>query len=486
MITNERQYRITRAQLRRFHRVLEDFDDSPREGVHPLLVKAEREALESQLEDLRAEVDEYEHLRSADVSIISVSSFDELADGLIKARIIAGLSQQELAERLGLKEQQIQRYEAERYGSASYRRLQEIASALGVRIQNDILMPVAPGSFEGLLNKLRQVGIERDFLLSRLLPSADASRVSGEAVSEDEEALSAKVGAILSRVFGWTHANLFGPQPLTPPRLAAAEARFKLPAWRAQSATTLYAAYANYLAVVVLKGSRDLPQAIIPTTAREMRGDILERYDDLTLRDALRYGWDIGVPILPLRDPGTFHGACWRYEGRNVIVLKQTSKHEARWIFDLLHEMFHAAQNPEAETMEVVEAEATSPERRNSEQEIAASQFAGEVMLEGRAEELAQACVQAAKGSVERLKSAVSGVAERESVGVGALANYMAFRLSWQDINWWGAAANLQTEDADPWTTVRDVFLERFPFAFESDLDHQLLLRALYDGGTYQ
>ena len=44
---------------------------------------------------------------------------------------------------------------------------------------------------------------------------------------------------------------------------------------------------------------------------------------------------------------GTFHGACWRYEGRNAVVLKQTPKHEARWAFDLLHELFHAGQRPE-------------------------------------------------------------------------------------------------------------------------------------------
>lgn len=479
MITNERQYKITRAQADRFLRALDEFDDRPREGVHSLLVKAERDALVSQLADLRAEIKEYERLKSADTSIISVASFDELADGLIKARIAAGISQQELAERLGLKEQQIQRYEAECYDSASYQRLRDIANALGVRIRNDILMPVTPVNFEGLSQKLRQVGLDRDFLLSRLLPSADAARALGEVPSEDEDALSVTVGTILNRVFGWTHANLFGPEPLMPPRFAAAEARFKMPAQRAQAATSLYAAYANYLAVAVLNASRDLPRRVIPADAVKMYKDLVERYGDLTLGTTLRYSWDLGVPVLPLRDRGTFHGACWRYEGRNVIVLKQTSKHEARWLFDLLHEMFHAAQQPEADTMEVIEVDETSVERRTSDEEIAASQFAGDVMLGGRAEELAQACVQAAKGSVERLKKVVPDVAKHENVGVGALANYMAFRLSWQNINWWGAAANLQTKDTDPWATTRDVFVERFPSDFESNLDQHLLDRAL-------
>src|SRR5580704_6441458 len=215
--------------------------------------------MESQLADLKSELAEYERLKSADLSLISIDSFDELADGLIKARIASGLSQKALADRLGLKEQQIQRYESERYASASYQRLREVASALGVRIRNDILLPVAPNDFSGLVSKLRQVGLERDFLLSRLLPSPDAARAGGEIAGEDDDyTLTSKAGAVLERVFGWTRDNVFGPQALVAPRFAAAEARFKMPANRAQETTSLYAAYANYLAVVALKGARSL------------------------------------------------------------------------------------------------------------------------------------------------------------------------------------------------------------------------------------
>jgi ribosome-binding protein aMBF1 (putative translation factor) len=120
MITNERQYRITRSEADRFRKVIDDLAKAPaRTDVHPRLLQAEREAMESQLAELQAEIAEYDRLKSADLSVISINSFDELADGLIKARIAGGLSQRALADRLGLKEQQIQRYEAERYDSAS-------------------------------------------------------------------------------------------------------------------------------------------------------------------------------------------------------------------------------------------------------------------------------------------------------------------------------------------------------------------------------
>ena len=145
MITNERQYRITRKRAVGFARAIEQFDTNSqgRTNVHPRLLQAEVEALKSQLADLRTELEEYEQLKSADLSAISVASFDELANGLIKARIAAGLSQRALAQRLNLKEQQIQRYEAERYASASYRRLCEVAHALGVQVENEMLLRVA-------------------------------------------------------------------------------------------------------------------------------------------------------------------------------------------------------------------------------------------------------------------------------------------------------------------------------------------------------
>ncbi len=146
MITNERQYRITRKRAVGFARVIEQFDTGSDEctDLHPRLLRAELEGMKSQLAELRQELEEYEQLKSADLSVISVASFDELAGGLIKARIAAGLSQRGLAERLNLKEQQIQRYEAEGYASASFRRLCEIAQALGIRVENEMLLRVAP------------------------------------------------------------------------------------------------------------------------------------------------------------------------------------------------------------------------------------------------------------------------------------------------------------------------------------------------------
>jgi DNA-binding Xre family transcriptional regulator len=86
--------------------------------------------MQSQLESLQRELTEFSdlkagHIPSPDLGYISVIPRD-----LIRARIASGLSQKELAERLGMAEQQIQRYEAIEYESVSLARISQIAEAL--------------------------------------------------------------------------------------------------------------------------------------------------------------------------------------------------------------------------------------------------------------------------------------------------------------------------------------------------------------------
>jgi cytidylate kinase len=162
-----------------------------------------------------------------------------------------------------------------------------------------------------------------------------------------------------------------------------------------------------------------------------------------------------------------------------VIVLKQRTRSAARWLHDLLHEYFHAAQNPDLEEHPVIEESEMSPNRRNSAEEKSASRFAGEVMLDGRAEELVEMCVNEAKGKVELLKTVVPKVAEKGGVQIDALANYMAFRLSLQGINWWGAANNLQADGSSVMCTPRDLLLQKIQLSLLNPIDRDLLLRAL-------
>lgn len=135
MITNHRQYLNTQAQAERFRQAL----DAPlKEGLHPKAAKGIRDGLRSQLDDLEAELAEYEALRQGKIGQLEAESIVGIGAALIKARVVRNLTQKELAERLSMAEQQVQRYEATNYRGVSVDRLQQVADALNLRVREVI------------------------------------------------------------------------------------------------------------------------------------------------------------------------------------------------------------------------------------------------------------------------------------------------------------------------------------------------------------
>ena len=142
MITNERQYLNTKAEVGRFGQALAKADEQNK-LLHAALRKAAREGLESQTEELRQQLKEYEALRSGKKKTFVFDSLTSLPEGLIKARIARGLTQKQLAESMNLQEQQIQRYEATSYEGAALERIEAIAKVLGIRetVKFELSMP---------------------------------------------------------------------------------------------------------------------------------------------------------------------------------------------------------------------------------------------------------------------------------------------------------------------------------------------------------
>jgi len=134
MITNEVQHRATKAHLGQFEEALVNLETKAGAAKRSKLAQLEIDAVRSQAEDLKAELEEYERLRSGAVSTLEAASLPELATLLVKARIARGWTQRRLAEALGIAEQQVQRYESTGYQSASLARMCEVASALGLTV----------------------------------------------------------------------------------------------------------------------------------------------------------------------------------------------------------------------------------------------------------------------------------------------------------------------------------------------------------------
>lgn len=139
MITNERQYRIARAEAQKFEKAIASAQDTePSAGVHPRIHEAMIDSLESELAVLREQLERYESLKAGKIRERKVHSLRDLPMVLIEGRIAAGLTQRQLADRLGLPEQQIQRYESTLYSGVSLDRLQDVADALGLEIEERV------------------------------------------------------------------------------------------------------------------------------------------------------------------------------------------------------------------------------------------------------------------------------------------------------------------------------------------------------------
>jgi HTH-type transcriptional regulator / antitoxin HipB len=161
MIQNERQYKITQTKLRDLEKDLVQLDP-PDPSLHPRKILARRNSLNILITELRQEITEYQQLRSGQVTQFALNSIQELPIVMIKARIAAGLTQKDLAEKIGVQEQQIQRYEANNYHAIAFDRLQEVLQALKINfsqamMQIDIENNDAPIQQQSILNRILEL-----------------------------------------------------------------------------------------------------------------------------------------------------------------------------------------------------------------------------------------------------------------------------------------------------------------------------------------
>lgn len=133
MIRSSRELNVTKARLAAFEDSIAAFDlGSPPAGVQASAHRAAYDALAGLRDELVKEIQQYERLRAEGMAAVRISKLADLPAGLVQARIARGLSQAELAGRLGVKPQQVQRWETEEYENATFASVLDVANALGV------------------------------------------------------------------------------------------------------------------------------------------------------------------------------------------------------------------------------------------------------------------------------------------------------------------------------------------------------------------
>jgi HTH-type transcriptional regulator/antitoxin HigA len=344
MITNEKQYRSARAAIEQFGAEIAGLKIA-RDGVHPALRRAQIAGLESQVAELQDEVREYEHLRSGAVTAFEAEGLADLPDILIRARIARGMSQRDLGTFVGLAEQQIQRYEAERYRSASLERLSEIAAALDITVKESAQLRTAPPI---------ESGPERawSFPVTEMFKRGYFEDFGGSAAQARKEAVHLIPSFFRHAAYDWTQTALHrrSVRAQGNPQLAA------LAAWEAR---------------VSILADRRPPLAAFHREV--ISHDWLHHLVRLSARDdgpraAAEHLHASGVAlVIEPHLPGTLLDGAALQTASNCFVVAMTLRHDRldNFWFTLLHEIAHLAlhlgQGPYRAIFDDVESPGTSP-----------------------------------------------------------------------------------------------------------------------------
>jgi HTH-type transcriptional regulator / antitoxin HipB len=139
MIHNEHQYKVTKGEIDKLQQVIDQLREQ--QNIPPSQLAGMQKSFQTQIdsrpetlrERMQMEIQAYDDLKAGKVEI-TMGSIEDLPKVLIQKRISLGMTQKELAAKLGIKEQMVQRYEASGYESIGFGRLAEVWNALSASI----------------------------------------------------------------------------------------------------------------------------------------------------------------------------------------------------------------------------------------------------------------------------------------------------------------------------------------------------------------
>ncbi len=141
MILSDIGFEVTRDALGKFREALAavQSEEAGADADQAWLYQVQIDAIKSQIETLEDELSHYELLKAGTTTFGEVQSLEDLSLALVESRIACGMSQNELAKRLGMELLQVQRFEDSEYFGASTEQLIKACEVLDVH---------APGLFE--------------------------------------------------------------------------------------------------------------------------------------------------------------------------------------------------------------------------------------------------------------------------------------------------------------------------------------------------
>ena len=132
MIKNEKQYKISKKLLSEINENIATLKKDTTQ--HPLKIKLMLASALNMQKEIEQDILLYETLKKDKIKVLKERLFADLPSLLTEYKIKSGLTQKEFAAQLGIKEQQLQRYESDNFRSVTFKNLLRFLDAVGLEV----------------------------------------------------------------------------------------------------------------------------------------------------------------------------------------------------------------------------------------------------------------------------------------------------------------------------------------------------------------
>lgn len=133
MIKNEKQHKISKKKLIELNIQIDKINAAGNQN--PLRNQLILASLNNSKTEIENDILLYESLKKNKEGLLKERLITELPSLITEYKIISGLTQKELSAMLGLKEQQLQRYEADGFKSVTFKNLLKFLDLIGLEIK---------------------------------------------------------------------------------------------------------------------------------------------------------------------------------------------------------------------------------------------------------------------------------------------------------------------------------------------------------------
>jgi Zn-dependent peptidase ImmA (M78 family) len=440
------------------------------------IVNGEISALKSTILNLENQITCFVDAQNGKLRFDEIDNLNDLPKVVNGKKIQSGLSSDDIANKMNISIDEYKILEDDDFYNISDQNIQKLLSVLGIKNRIKTMNRNISEEIKFIENKIKVLNIDKHIMNSLLPITIDNIKSSSNDGTKNIHLLINKFFSEFRKMFLFDINEDDVINAITRNISVAYKKSIKINQKSLNTATIIALNVAKIIC-------RQIPEALNFPKADpiEIREDIIKKYTDVSFESCLEYTWSLNIPVFSLSIKKGFHGACFNFHEKKIIVLNQQNNAISRWKFDLLHELYHAL------TMKnFIYIGEEDKMLWNDINEKNASTFSSFVIFGCEVDTFLKIVLERCDGHVEYLKRNIQSVALEYHLNVDDFSNYTAYRINSMDA--WKIATVLQQSNTSPNKIVNDIFLRNILNTDFDDDEISILQRAIFwedDNGYY-